>query len=172
MSIGQVCSFSALREECFYFYPKNAQPNAKRKDNKMKKIISISVSLTLTLTLILCLASCGRAIPKEGLWEHAIYTKDTTLGNGATTAIVDFQIGEDKITFTVKTDKETVGAALNEHDLLEGEDGLYTKINGVVADWNVDGSYWAFYIDGEYAMTGLDDTAIDESATYSLVYTK
>ena len=138
----------------------------------MKKIISASISLTLVLTLILCLASCGNNVPKEGLWENATYTSDTTLGNGAKTATVEFTIGEDTITFTVKTDKETVGAALNEHNLLEGKDGLYTKVNGVTADYNVDGSYWAFYIDGAYAMTGLDDTPIDENATYSLVYSK
>ena len=138
----------------------------------MKKIISASIYLTLVLTLILCLASCTSTALKEGLWETAIYTEDTTLGDGAKTAVVEFQIGENKITFTVQTDKETLGDALNEHGLLEGKDGLYTKINGVTADYNVDKSYWGFYINGEYAMTGIDDTAIDESVTYSLVYTK
>ena len=139
----------------------------------MKRIISASISLSLIFTLILCLAACGNtAVPKEGLWENAIYTEDVTLGSGAKTVVVEFAIGEEKITFTLKTDKDTVGAALNEHALLEGTDGLYTKINGVTADWNVDKSYWAFYINGEYAMTGVDDTAIDESATYNLTYTK
>ena len=137
----------------------------------MKKIISASISLTLVLTLILCLASCGNSVPKEG-WENATYTSDTTLGEGSKTAKVEFTIGEDTITFTIKTDKETLGDALNEHKLLEGKDGLYTKVNGVTAEYNVDGSYWAFYVDGEYAMTGLDDTPIDENVTYSLVYSK
>ena len=138
----------------------------------MKKFISEAISLTLTLALILCLAACGSTAAKEGLWESATYTKDTTLGDGAKTATVEYQIGEKKITFTIKTDKETLGAALNEHALLEGKDGLYTKINGVTADWNVDGSYWTFYIDGQYAMTGVDDTPVDEAVIYSLVYTK
>ena len=83
-----------------------------------------------------------------------------------------FEVGEKKITFTIKTDKEMLGDALNEHSLLEGEDGLYSKVNGIMADWNVDMSYWGFYVNGEYAMTGLDDTPIDETARYSLVYTK
>ena len=55
-----------------------------------------------------------------------------------------------------------------EKEIAEGR----VKVNGVTADYNVDGSYWAFYIDGAYAMTGLDDTPIDENATYSLVYSK
>ena len=140
---------------------------------KMKRIISASISLSLIFTLILCLASCGStAAPKEGLLENAIYTEDVTLGSGSKTLVVELVVGEEKITFTVKTDKDTVGAALNEHGLLEGENGLYTKVNGITADWNVDKSYWAFNTNGEYTMTGVDDTEIDESAIYSLVYTK
>ena len=139
----------------------------------MKKFISTTISLILTLTLILCLAACGNTVLKEGLWENAIYTEDTTLGEGSKTATVLYQIGEKKITFTVKTDKETLGEALLEHGIIEGKgDGLYPKVNGIVADYNVDKSYWGFYVDGEYAMTGLDDTVIDEAVTYSLVYTK
>ena len=159
--------FSRAPRRALLFYPQT-----KERIMKMKNFISAAISLTLTLTLILCLAACTGTDAKEGLWESATYTEDTTLGNGAKTATVEYRIGEEKITFTIKTDKETLGAALNEHALLEGKDGLYTKINGVTADWNVDGSYWGFYIDGQYAMTGVDDTPIDEAVIYSLVYTK
>ena len=78
--------------------------------------------------------------------------------------------------FTVNTDKETVGEALLEHELIAGEDGqygLYIKtVNGITADYDVDQSYWAFYADGEYAMAGVDMTEIDEDVTYQLAYTK
>ena len=40
------------------------------------------------------------------------------------------------------------------------------------ADFNTDGSYWAFYIDGEYAMTGVDSTEINEDSVYTLQVTK
>ena len=76
----------------------------------------------------------------------------------------------------VKTDKATVGEALQEHGLLEGEQGsfgLYVKkVNGITADFDIDQTYWAFYINGEYAMTGVDTTNIDESAEYKLLRTK
>ena len=138
----------------------------------MKKIIIASTSLVLVLTLLLCLVSCGKEVSKEGLWENATYTEDVTLGKGEKTVTLLFEVQDQKITFTLKTDEENLGAALHEHSLLEGEDGLYTKINGITADYNTDQSYWAFYVNGEYAMKGIDDTPIDESATYSLVYTK
>jgi hypothetical protein len=97
-------------------------------------------------------------------------------GNGAKTVIVEIKAEEQQITFTVKTDKDTVGAALLEHALIAGEQsqyGLYVKVvNGMTADYDVDQSYWSFYINGEYAMTGVDSTEITEGTTYKLEYTK
>ena len=53
----------------------------------------------------------------------------------------------------------------------EGEDGqygLYVKtVNGITADYDVDGTYWAFYINGEYAMSGVDVTDIAAGSTYA-----
>ena len=72
---------------------------------------------------------------------------------------------------TVNTDAETVGDALTELGILEGEEGPYgiyiKSINGVTADYDADGTYWAFYINGEYAMTGADVTAAESGVTYT-----
>lgn len=40
-------------------------------------------------------------------------------------------------------------------------------VNGMTADYDKDGVYWAFYIDGEYAMTGVDATNITDGAQYT-----
>ena len=40
-------------------------------------------------------------------------------------------------------------------------------VNGMTADYAKDGVYWAFYIDGEYAMTGVDATNITDGAQYA-----
>ena len=115
-------------------------------------------------------------VEKAGLWENATYLNDMTFGNGSKTLCVEVKVGDDTVIFTVKTDKETVGDALMEHKLIDGEDGAYglyvKKVNGILADYDVDRSYWAFYINGEYAMSGVDITNIDTSATYKLEYTK
>lgn len=87
------------------------------------------------------------------------FTFVVTLADGATT------------TYTIHTDKDTVGAALLELELIAGEEstyGLYVKtVQGVTADYDTDKTYWAFYIDGEYAMTGVDQTKITAGATYT-----
>jgi hypothetical protein len=97
-------------------------------------------------------------------------------GEGAKTAVVEVKVEDETVTFTIHTDKETVGDALIEHELISGEEGaygLYIKtVNGITADYDTDQSYWAFYIDGEYAMTGVDGTEIDADARYTLEYAK
>ena len=72
--------------------------------------------------------------------------------------------------FLISTDKETVGAALQELNLIAGDQGdfgLYVKtVNGVTVDYDKDGKYWAFYIDGAYAPKGVDQTNIEAGKVY------
>ncbi len=76
--------------------------------------------------------------------------------------------------YEVSTDATTVGEALVENGLIEGEDseyGLYVKtVDGVTLDWDTDAAYWAFYVDGEMAATGVDSTDIVEGSTYTFAY--
>ena len=95
-----------------------------------------------------------------------------TIGEGAksfTTEVVDKDGG--KVTFTVKTDADTVGKALLDQGVIAGEDssyGLYVKtVNGTTLDYDTDGMYWAFYINGEYAQTGVDATGVEDGAVYA-----
>ena len=136
----------------------------------MKRTVSIILALVLTVALV----SCGA--PKADVWDDALYLEDTALGEGAKTVVVEVKALDKQVTFTIKTDKTTVGEALFEHELIDGEQGAYglyiKKVNGITADYDIDQSYWAFYVNGEYAMSGVDNTEIDESAVYQLEYTK
>ena len=141
----------------------------------MKKTIKISLSFLLALLMIFCLIACN-SVEKEGVWEHATYRNDREFGKGEKTVTVEVKAEDQLVTFTIHTDKETVGDALIEHDLIAGEEGqygLYVKVvNGITADYDKNQSYWSFYIDGEYAMSGVDNTPITEGAVYQLAYTK
>lgn len=158
----------------------------------MKKVVSVLSVAALLMTCLLCLSACGDDSKKEGvitdvtkeyeapenlgMWKDAKYLKDTELGEGATTLTVQVKAEDRQITFTIHTDTTTVGAAMQEHGLLEGEDSEYglfiKKVNGIVADYDVDQTYWGFYIDGEYAMSGVDSTNIEEGVTYCLARVK
>lgn len=73
--------------------------------------------------------------------------------------------------FTIHTDAKTVGEALLAVNLIAGEDsqyGLYVKtVNGLTVDYDRDGKYWAFYVDGEYAQAGVDATEVKAGSTYA-----
>lgn len=142
----------------------------------MKKTIKQTLSVALIIICLFSLAACGNSEAKTGVWENATYLEDTELGKGEKTALVEVKAEDQTVKFTINTDKKTVGAALLEHELIEGEDGefgLYIKVvNGITADYDIDKSYWAFYVDGEYANSGVDTTEIKEGVTYQLEYTK
>lgn len=73
--------------------------------------------------------------------------------------------------FEVHTNQATVGAALLELNLIAGDEseyGLYVKtVNGITADYDADQTYWAFYVNGEYASTGVDSTNVEAGASYA-----
>ncbi len=101
----------------------------------------------------------------------------TVMGEGATVFyfnVVDKDGNETK--FEIHTDKTVVGDALLELGLIEGDMGDYglyvKKVNGITADYDVDQTYWAFYIGDEYGMTGVDMTDIEPGATYAFKVSK
>ncbi len=102
----------------------------------------------------------------------------TGCGHSTETQTASFQVlvtdlEGNETTFDITTEKATVGEALLEEGLIAGEDGEYglyvTTVNGITLDWEADQKYWAFYIDGEYAVTGVDTTEVTDGAVYSFV---
>ena len=96
----------------------------------------------------------------------------TDIGEGNTEFAFEVVLEDGTTTlYNVHTDEKTVGAALLGVNLIAGDDseyGLYVKtVDGVTADYDKDGTYRAFYIDGEYASTGVDSTDVVPGSTYS-----
>lgn len=135
-----------------------------------KKFTSWLLCMMLIVAMALT-AGCGEKKHEESsgtqLFEGGV------LGEGQT--IFDFVVvdkdGKETV-FEIHTDKTIVGDALQELGLIDGEEstyGLFIKsVNGIVADYDVDKTYWAFYVNDEYAMSGVDATGIETGATYSL----
>ena len=142
----------------------------------MKKVLNMTVAIVLMMAFAVCLCACGKTTDTDALWENATYGEDKEFGSGAKIVNIEVKAGDRSVTFTIHTDKDTVGEALFEHNLIDGDDGaygLYVKVvNGITADYDVDQSYWAFYINGETAMTGVDGETITEGAAYRLEYAK
>lgn len=78
-------------------------------------------------------------------------------------------------TLPLKSDAEYLGAYLQAEGIISGEEGAYglyiQEVDGEKAVFETDGAYWGFYVDGQYAMQGIDLTPIEEGKVYQLAYT-
>lgn len=139
----------------------------------MKQTINSLLALVLCLSMLLCFVSCVEKVDATGRWEDATWRSDREFGKGEVTVQVEVKVEEQSVTFTIHTDKEMLGDALLEHELIAGDEGpygLYVKrVNGMLADYDVDGTYWALYKDGAYATSGVDTTKIADGEHYELV---
>ena len=135
----------------------------------MKKRIMFVVAFVLIIASLFC--GCKKSASDDIVTDSNAALLSTELGEGKNTftfTVVDASGNKD--VFDISTDKKIVGDALKEHNLIsgqEGEFGLYVKtVNGKTYDYNKDGKYWAFYVDGEYASAGVDKTEIKSGCAY------
>ena len=139
--------------------------------NTTRKILALLIIVFTLTSLFAC-----KKTDTDLLWESAIYSDSAVLGEGSISVDVEVKAGDRSVTFTVKTDKDTLGEALIDNGLIEGETGAYglyvKRVNGILADYDVDSSYWSFYKNGEYLLTGVDTTYIADGEHYEIVYTK
>lgn len=133
----------------------------------MKKFLS----LILCFAMVLSLVACGNTTEKAD--ESIPVTDGQTIGEGSKTFPLTITDQEgNSIQIIVKTDEETVGNALIQLGIVQGDEtdyGLFVKtVNGITADYEADGIYWAFYVNGNYANSGVDQTPIVDGETYTL----
>lgn len=122
-----------------------------------KKIILALVALIVVVGVFVCVWFATRPESTEG-------------AKSITVQVVHADKTEKS--FTYNTDAEKLGAFLEAENLIVGSgDGMFHTVDGEKADWSVNQSYWAFYVNGEYATAGIYDTDIVDGTVYKLEYT-
>ena len=134
--------------------------NESKKFNKKWLLLLIPIALVAVLVTVMLVFS-----PKGEKGSKTI-----------TISVVDSKM--QTVTYTTKTDAEFLRQAMEETEGLtfsgdESEYGLMvTVVNGETADFNVDGSYWAFYINDEYCNYGIDSQPVADGDSFKIEYTK
>ena len=140
------------------------------KNNSIKKLLALVLAFVLTAAA--ALAGCSTT-PAETTAPPAETQPVTEVGEGASNfelTIVD----KDGVThlYRVHTNVGMMGEALTEVDLIDGEQGPYgmyiKSVLGQVLDYETDGMYWSFYVNGEYAQTGVDQIPVEHDGKYML----
>ena len=121
-----------------------------------------TIAMLLVLVMVFAMAACG--------------AKEEAPVEPVTFQVIVTDLEGKETTFEYTAAAASVGEALVAEGLIEAHEasfGLYIDtVNGIAADWDKDQTYWAFYINGEYATTGIGETAITADATYGLTLTK
>ncbi len=154
------------------------------KKNVLKKLWSVILATMLVAAMSVCAVGCGNTEApaadetetesvEPGSEDDAEETADDADEADETGAQVSYtteaitdgaEFGEGDKSFTLEvadedanviscvvyTNASTVGEALSDLNLIDGDD-----------------SDWAFYVDGEYAVTGVDDTEVTDGSTYA-----
>ena len=127
--------------------------NAKTRKSRFASLIAVVLIAAMVLT------ACGGETGSPVSGEARSFTFEIVYPDGKTESC------------TIQSEAATVGEALMELGLIEGEDGpygLYVKnVNGVELDYDTHGMYCAFYVNGEYGMSGCELTEIEDGATYA-----
>lgn len=125
----------------------------------MKKCLSILLCMVLVAAMALCMVGCGGLNPSEETVAEVSFT------------FVAVDLDGNETNFELSTNKSTVGEALQEEGLIAGEMGDYglyvNTVNGITLDWDKDQKYWAFYVDGEYALSGVDSIEVSAGSVYT-----
>lgn len=136
-------------------------PNNQTK--KRNAIISAIVFLALMITL---------------LTVYFLNAPKTMEGEKNYTLIVVDDLGVET-EYQETTDAVYVGDALRAlsetqaftFDGSEGEFGFFlTEVNGLIADYDVNGAYWAFYLNDAYGSLGIDQQPLTEGDNIQLRY--
>ena len=145
------------------------------KKTRLTKSLSSIVCIVLIAAMALFTTGCNdnkqNKIDSNSESSITTQTDITELGEGKTEFLFSVTDLDGKETsFKIHTDKKTVGEALLELNLISGDEGpygLYVKtVNGITVDYDKDGKYWAFYVNGEYATSGVDTTEIADGVSY------
>lgn len=130
------------------------------KNNKNKIIAAV---------IILVILMCAAVV------LYAFYAQKPSAGSKSITLSIVYMDGS-RDEYELQTDEEYLLDAANEIDglTIEGHmDGSYfyvETINGVSADYNADGAYWAIYVDGDYGNYGIKDQTIEDGVSYEIRY--
>ena len=164
---------------------------------KSKNTTRLLALLLATITLLTLLSACkpvgnstedpretsgtpdetteGEEKTPPALWKSATYTVNKSFGEGNKTFEVEVIADGYSVTFTVSTDEKYLGTPLLSNGIIEGDEGAYgiyiTAVNGIVADYGANQSWWKVSKSGTALMTGVDATEIENGAHYELTYT-
>ena len=133
---------------------------AEKKQMNKKALIGVAI-------LIVVVAAMGII--------YSVFKEKPVEGSKAITIEVVNSKQESEI-YELKTDAMYLEQAMEEakgleYDGYESEFGFtVTTVNGEVADFTVDSSYWSFYVNDEYCNYGISEQPVEDGDAFKIIY--
>lgn len=124
-----------------------------------KQKITVGVAFVLLVAVIAALL----------IWQP--WKLDTQSGSKAITVSIVHNDTTDDI--VIHTDAEYLADALLEKGIISErrDDGFYTTIHGITADYSKDNSWWCVTKNGEMTSVGMNEQPIEDNEHYEITYT-
>ena len=130
--------------------------------NSNKKIIGMILALVALIILFAMLFVTFRSKPVDGTKNITIEVVDNT----ATSILYEITTTAD---FLQEAIEETEGLEVTGTD---GEFGVMVDtVNGIRADFTLDGAYWSFNVNGDYCNYGISEQPILDGDKFQIIYT-
>ncbi len=141
-----------------------------KQNNTKKYLLLISVALVLVLITAFASGCSGQGEDTTTAITTAEITKGAEQSQKTITVTIVFS-DENQKTVDIVTSGKTLREALDEKELIGGEDStsgfFVTEVDGVKAEDDLR-QWWSFSKNGEPLMTGVDTTPISDGDTFEI----
>ncbi|MBQ1992455.1 MAG: DUF4430 domain-containing protein [Clostridia bacterium] len=146
-------------------------------EEKLKRSIGIiSIAMVIVAIMVVAVPMIAIFSPKGALSENNIATEQATAVEKAITIEV-IDSAKKSVTYNVTTDAEFLRGAMDDTEGLEysGDESQYgimvKTVNGELADYDKNGAYWSFTVNGEYSNHGIDTQPVNDGDEFVIAYT-
>ena len=149
----------------------------KMNEKKLKRSIGIiSIAMVIVAIMVVAVPMIAIFSPKGALSENNIATEQAIAVEKAITIEV-IDSAKKSVTYNVTTDAEFLRGAMDDTEGLEysGDESQYgimvKTVNGELADYDKNGAYWSFTVNGEYSNHGIDTQPVNDGDEFVIAYT-
>ena len=132
--------------------------------------------MAIVAVILVAVAMIFVFVPKGAFSEKNIATEVATVAKKDITIEI-VNSSKKSVVYDVTTEAEFLRGAMDDAEGLEysGDESQYgimvKTVNGELADYDKNGAYWSFTVNGEYSNHGIDTQPINDGDEFVIAYT-
>lgn len=144
-------------------------------NSKSSKVLVITIGVLVLLASIAVLLGIYSFFKEKPQTPNAGPSDSGSVSYEAKNIVIEVVDKNSNITkYEITTHADYLERAMNEAEGLtyETKDGMVMVVNGVRADYVLDGAYWGFFVNDNYCNYGIADQPVNNKDRFRIVYTE